>query len=429
MQRNQTTPRDTALELLASLRAHDYWTERMQLLAAEDGRERFLAHVARAVPYYQRLFGSGQPPSSDDFPLTGRAERVLGRAEFRAEPPEGAPPLLPRTTSGTTGTPLTVLLDQPTFFHINDAIYGEYADIHRVRDALRPGEVGITLVTNKPHQLRTEVPVISLHGASFRRLVVGRSAEEDAAAVSELRAAPPPMLYGKPTYLLDLAEVEERLDGTPRIRPLTLITAGENLFPDDRRRLEEWFGCAVLDSYASTEGGLVASECPHRCGLHLRGDRVELEVLGDDGRLAREGTGELVLTNKLNWGMPFVHYRTGDCGTLREAACACGYSGPSLVEFPGREARWFRTPREERFDPRRLEPLFTALPVRGFQVVQRGDARFLVRFVAAGPAAEIDLPLRESLRRQLGEVELELEAVPRLVGPGGKCRRFAVEAP
>jgi phenylacetate-CoA ligase len=294
---------------------------------------------------------------------------------------------------------------------------------------MRPGENGIVLVTNKRTHLRTTVPVVSMKAAMFRRLVIGRRAEEDAAAVQVLRTEPVPILYGKPTYLLELLELDRALGGMGRIRPMVILVAGENLFEDDRARLEEWFGCVAYNSYASTEGGLLASECTHRTGLHVASRFVEMEVLTETGEVRREGTGELVLTNKLNWAMPFVRYRTGDWGTLRLLRCACGYEGPTLVELPGREARCFDTAHASRVDTHTLDRLFFELRVRAFQLIQRSPTRYLVRWAPGeeGVSPEKLQNFAAELRRHLGEVDLEFESAPRLVERGGKNRRYSID--
>ena len=96
---------------------------------------------------------------------------------------------------------------------------------------------------------------------------------------------------------------------------------------------------------------------------------VKVEVLASTSRVKREGTGELLITNTVNWQMPIIRFTSGDVGTVGYGRCSCGFDGASLIEFYGRDAMYFRT-ESSWFDPRIFDPIFASLPVRVYKVVQ-----------------------------------------------------------
>src|SRR5260370_9139656 len=239
------------------------------------------------------------------------------------------------------------------------------------------------MISNRGAGGRTTAIVITLHAATFRLLPIGRGEHDDCATLNYLRSARFPLLHGKPRSLLELAELDARTASPgPQIDAAAILVSGESLHEDDRSRLESWFRCRVYNAYIATEGGLIALECPLRTGLHIRRTLVRLEALDNWGDPRAEGSGELLLTNLANWGTAFVRYRTGDKGTIRHVSCRCGFEGPTLVEFPARDAQDFELA-NGRCATLDLNGVFVNLPFTAFQIIQRNHTHFTVRWSPA----------------------------------------------
>ena len=56
-----------------------------------------------------------------------------------------------------------------------------------------------------------------------------------------------------------------------QIYPKRIATAAEVLTNDVRERVRETWNARVLDSYGTTEAGLLGIECDAATGIHLRG--------------------------------------------------------------------------------------------------------------------------------------------------------------
>jgi phenylacetate-CoA ligase len=227
--------------------------------------------------------------------------------------------------------------------------------------------------------------------------------------------------------LLLFSELDrETLPSDHRVSPVAIFVSGENLFDNVRRRLEQWFQCPVYSAYTSTEGGLIAIECRYHTGLHIQECRAQVEILDSSGTLSTEGTGEIVLTNFMNWAMPFVRYRTGDHADIRRVSCACGFVGPTIVEIYGREAVYF-TISSRRIDPRILDTDLAQLPLKEYMVIQEGAGQFRVKWtsdITDINQDEVERLIANIIHNRLGEVRLQIQRVELLTSPGQKVNRY-----
>jgi phenylacetate-CoA ligase len=89
---------------------------------------------------------------------------------------------------------------------------------------------------------------------------------------------------------------------------------------------------------------LLASECPEHAGLHVNIDHVVLETVDASGRNVRGASGDVVITDLHNYGMPFIRYQNGDRATFSDDTCACGRGLPLLTSVDGRILDTIRTP-------------------------------------------------------------------------------------
>ncbi|MEM7308294.1 MAG: AMP-binding protein [Planctomycetota bacterium] len=154
-----------------------------------------------------------------------------------------------------------------------------------------------------------------------------------------MRRTGPAVLFGFPSYYLELAawmrDLGLRFERPPRL----LLCGGEVLRDEDRRVLEDAFETRVYNSYGSNELGFVATECVHRTGLH---------VLEHSYVVQRDETGQLLVTTLEQLEMPLIRYEIGDRAELRVEACPCGVTGTKIVELEGRTEDYLLNARGQR---------------------------------------------------------------------------------
>jgi phenylacetate-CoA ligase len=221
---------------------------------------------------------------------------------------------------------------------------------------------------------------------------------------------------------------------------IPVLCCGEQLSPHARMLFTEAFGSAVFETYGCRELMLIGMECEHHDGLHMSMENVVVEVVVRDGeqeRPARPGeTGEVVLTDLHNFGMPFIRYANGDLATLTEdKPCACGRGLARLATVEGRVADSMRDGNGDPVCGILFSRIFAfsgglADSVRQWQAIQHKDGSVTVKVVLL---RELDSPTQENLRRGFGDylkgLPLKVERVDEIpVAANGKRKTVVVEA-
>jgi hypothetical protein len=330
-------------------------------------------------------------------------------------------------TNGTLSTPLTVSFDLAAFYDFNYFSFSRIFETQpQIRDRLETGTPSIYLVTDVPVQQRITVCIPPLQETLLRRLPMRRSRRKDLGIVQYLRKRNLPVLYGKPHVLLHLAELDaQQSRAAERIRPVILLTAGENLYESDRRRLCAWFRSEIINAYTASEAGLIAVDCPYGTGLHVQADRVMVEVLASDGAIAPQGTGEVVITNLMNWGQAFVRYRLGDRATVRHGRCRCGHNGPTIMRLSGHDEEFLDVHGRGTVATADLDAELDRPDVKQYEVEQDESEFLTVRWISfpdtdkEATTAELAAALTRLVGRSYRLVHTEEITVL-----GGKLRRF-----
>lgn len=233
-----------------------------------------------------------------------------------------------------------------------------------------------------------------------------------------LRTHRPRIVSTKPSVLAALLSVVEE---PVLLAPLSLIiVGGAALAPDLRRRAEQVFGARVISLYATSELGVLASECEqHR--LHVLAHEV---TLFDDHP---EAPGQIIATNLRNRALPLRDYQTGDRGQISAGDCSCGARWPWVEQLDGRVVPLFRFADGSVCSPTRFNRFLDVFHgISEFQLELRNGAVLRVR---VQPVAELtgdqSDDIREFFRREVPpqtSIEIEVVAFP----PHEKFARYRV---
>jgi len=137
--------------------------------------------------------------------------------------------------------------------------------------------------------------------------------------------------FSTPLYLVAryALKVGDETCHTPAV-----LSTGEPLFEHQRRAMEQAFGAEVFDSYGAREVGLIAQECPAHRGMHINAESVYVEAVETEV----PDQSKILVTDLVNFGMPFIRYEIGDMGSLSARSCPCGRGLPLMEMGGGREA-------------------------------------------------------------------------------------------
>ncbi|MCJ7508774.1 MAG: phenylacetate--CoA ligase family protein [candidate division Zixibacteria bacterium] len=128
------------------------------------------------------------------------------------------------------------------------------------------------------------------------------------------------------------------------VNPKSIITSAEVLHPHEREKIEKIFNCKVFDRYGCREVSIVASECEKHSGLHINAENLYIEFINQEKTAKPGEVGDVVITDLLNFGMPFIRYKVEDMGIPGNKPCACGRGLPLMQMVAGRMTDFIITP-------------------------------------------------------------------------------------
>lgn len=400
------------VETIDALRARwnfsgDGMTEYLILL---DERPRALDRLSRFRPHERRSRGEAPPPAlvSKDELRRDFARYAADRLEERA--------LWWKTTSGTSGRPVDIPYDAAFYLDF------KYAVFHKVWRML----IGEALV-DRPYlalvvsdvtddESRICIDPLYSRGVIARLTIDVTDAEQIRAVLALAGELGPDILSTKPSVLAAL------VGAAPDLAPRAdiIIVGGAALEAELRVQAETRFRGRAVSIYATSEVGVVASECAHG-RLHV----FESDVSVTDAH--PEAPSEIVVTTLSNSALPLSGYRTGDKGALARTPCACGTAWRWFERLDGRVVPLFHFAQGEVFSPTRFNSFLRCFPgAREFQVTLAAPDELVVRI------EHLDKPTEE---QRLRMERFFAEAVPGYVrfrfedhafDPNAKFARFRV---
>ena len=182
--------------------------------------------------------------------------------------------------------------------------------------------------------------------------------------VKKLKAFQPRSLIGHGHSLYYFAKfiLDNKISG---IKFDGIISTAETLFDNERKVIEQLFGDVLYDRYGCEELSIIASECEKHEGMHINAEGLYVEVLDSD----ENNPGELVITDLVNRGMPFIRYKIGDMATIFEKPCSCGRGLPRLKKVYGRVTDILHTPEGKKISGVSILDTFV-IHIKGFKQVQ-----------------------------------------------------------
>lgn len=322
--------------------AAQWWpTERIRAYQLEQLRRICTLAIDRS-PYYRRVFREAgfapgdlrqledlaRLPTIDKRTLRDHGEEMLAGPR----PKHGADRV---STGGTSGEPLR--------FWINtgrSAIEYAYltASWARVGYDLRCPQAVLRgqIVPENRHGLRHSYdPILRRHHYSNFHMTDDNMRRY----VEHIRGLGPCFLHVYPSSGAALTKFIEGSGITPPENVRAILAGSENVYPEDRARLERVWGSRYFSWYGHSEKLVMGAECEHSTDYHIWPTYGYFELLDEnDQPITTPGrSGEIVGTGFINTVMPFIRYRTEDHATYVADHCAtCGRMHPVIRDVDGR---------------------------------------------------------------------------------------------
>ncbi|MCW8807683.1 MAG: phenylacetate--CoA ligase family protein [Rhodanobacter sp.] len=416
----------------------DQWLSPEQVAALQWQRlKRLLEHCEREVPYYQRRWRElgiavADIRDLDDYAQLPRLTKADIRNHFEElKAVSWRDRLLYKATGGSTGEPMRFGYTRESNDRRTAVMWRGYgwagSRMGRRTLFLWGGAVG---EPTRAHRMKDR-----LYNAAFARHVLNsfNMTEANMAEFADAIDAYRPQVIV--AYVGPLVRLAQWLISTGRqvARPQAIIGAAEALHEFQRQIIEQAFGCPAYNTYGCREFMLIAAECEQRHGLHVNADHMVVELESASSESASAPSGEVVITDLFNYGMPFVRYANGDMATAAAHTCACGRGLPLLQRVDGRVLDAIRTPAGHVLPGEFFPHMLKDVPgVVRFQAVQRQLDQLDLALVRGAGFDDASLAyIRREVAKVVGD-SLELrchfvEDIP--LTPSGKLRVTVSELP
>lgn len=191
----------------------------------------------------------------------------------------------------------------------------------------------------------------------------------------------------------------EQLAGRLDIHPKKIVSSSEVLTPEARHLITEAWWNILFNGYSATEVGALALECDQHTGMHLWEDLFVCEVVDSQNRPVPPGEygDKLLITTLFKYAQPLIRYEISDSVRLSKQACPCGRPLRLIEAVQGRTEdvlHFKKGGKDIEIQPILFHTVVDALPVDGWQVVQRSEGICLLVAGVHGDFNEQDVVVR-----------------------------------
>lgn len=348
---------------------------------------RMMAYCEQNIPYYQKLL-SDHGFTAEDFTQTAHIKKlpVLKKATVKNHPDwfrpkNGHKAWMLQHTSGSTGTPLSLDVDEYTYKLAMALLVRHEENAGVPFRAPRATFAGRML-----QRFENQSPPFSRYNrAENQRLFSSYHLSESnfPAYRQELDNFQPRELIGYPSAISHLAGYYLEASVTPGFTPAAIVTNSETLLGWQRSKIESAFKARVYDYYGTAEYVLFAGQAED--DIYHTNPLIGLTELAppEDGN--EEYT--ILATTLCNTAMPLIRYDVGDTAVPHEDENKLT-GNPKIAAFSGRKDDYLITPSGRKIG--RTGEIFGYFPsVKEAQIIQE-TPEFCRLLIVLEPNAKLD---------------------------------------
>jgi len=288
-----------------------------------------LNHAVSTTPFYNAFEDFHH---LGDFPVINKVHLKTETSQFLSSKYKGEN-LYRQTTSGSTGTPLTVFQDKvKRIRHIAENIY--FSDIIGYNLGSRLYYLRVWNELNRKSPLKSWMQNMVMQNAAN---ISDNSWEKFLYKIKKDNSNKSILGYG-----LTLEALGRYLSKNNIIlkqgKVNSVISIAETLPNHTKELLKTAFQCPVISRYSNMENGFLAQQNTGECNefhLNLASYYFELLHPEKDKPVKPGETGRIVVTDLFNFAMPLIRYDTGDMAIMAEKP-ACGATGLVFSKILGK---------------------------------------------------------------------------------------------
>jgi phenylacetate-CoA ligase len=371
---------------LQELRNRSAWTRTDLETFQTETLKIILKYAYDSVPLYRKKYdAAGFQPSQFKSLNDLRLIPILTKAELR---PAGLDDLCSAnfsdakrllSTSGSTGKPVRLFRSEISLWRFtayNMRLYYDWCNAEPISNVLYfidsvPNTIDYALADH----LRTTVSESRILSTYEHLSILAENVWE----------CTPEFISSYPTTMRGLAVYMKQQKSTLESVRLIHVTS-EMMDAVSRRLVLEVFPRArIIDTYTSTEAGLVGYPCPVSGGMHLAEDNGIFEIIDHTGN-PTDGLGELLVTDLTNFATPVIRYSgLGDLCRWADQSCTCGSLHRRIAQLEGRYVDSIVLPDGSMQSPYLLTNAMGEVSgIFHYQIIQLALERFDVKVVIGG---------------------------------------------
>ncbi|MBQ6386878.1 MAG: phenylacetate--CoA ligase family protein [Lachnospiraceae bacterium] len=296
-----------------------------------------LRYASANCPFYRQL---PEGAALSDYPVQTKRDFIAHYEEIISDEFRDRREKLHRfTTSGSTGTPFSVLADDDKQMRVN-MNFMSVMELNGFRLGMKRGEFRAWIPgKNTISDLRSftnnllMIDISNMGDESIRAIFDRIFSERIQVLVAYSSAV---------TALADYAE-RSGLDVSGWSVEM-IFTMGEALPESTRRKCTELFGITPVLSYGNNENGFIAVSLPGEdvYTIDLFNFYVEILKMDSDEPAGEGELGRIVITDFYNRAFPMIRYDTGDTGIVRTLPDPGGRVRQVFTEIYGRRGSLIR---------------------------------------------------------------------------------------
>lgn len=369
------------------------------------------SHAIKSTSYYKDMDVNGVFPVVNKATLLENYEEHMAVSGFDL-------PIHKSSTSGSTGTPFTVIQDYKKRMRtIADLkVFGELCNYpsHERMIFFR-----VLSKNNRAAEQEEAENIFYIDSSNLNELNLNYMA-------GEINKKKPRIILGYSSTIVELAKYICGYIDNYRCTLTSVLAIGEGLEDCDRKLVEKVFNCKVYRRYSDMELGILGQDSGDGGKYFLNWGSYFFEVLKlEKDEPAGEGElGRIVITDLFNKAFPMIRYDTGDLGILE---CTDRERFPYLREIYGRKRDCVYTTNGSLVSPAKISvSMWGCKNVRQWQFIQTDKATYILKINPYYLPYE-DKDMVYKLRTVLGfDAEIKVELVSEIPVLSSNKRRAVI---
>ncbi|HUM82684.1 MAG TPA: phenylacetate--CoA ligase family protein [Lachnospiraceae bacterium] len=362
----------------------DAWRFGTSEAETEEKIRKVLEHARTTCPFYRNI---REGAVLQDFPVVNKETIRSHYDDFLSPDFAKAKGTRQQSTSGSTGTPITIYQDLYKANHDQaDGIFLGALAGYYIGQKMAFVRVWVHNIVKSRLELLAE-NFIMMDGSHLDDVSIADMLET-------IRRKHVKCIIGYSSALTEFCRyLESNEPDMSGFEVSSIIPISESMLPEVRKKLSEMFDCPVRSWYSDEECGIMGVQEKDSERYYINSESYHYEILKPDSdEAAEEGeVGRIVITDLNNYAMPLIRYDTGDLAKAEKVEKDGRYKF-YLTELYGRRGDMLYDTQGRIMTPMVISlNLWDVKGIRQYQFIQTGEKEYELHLNADPEAVDLSM--------------------------------------